>query len=183
MTAKQQPAGLRSRLANALSFARLAGLMSAGKPKASRRNEPAKTPKHQAAAPGKAPSSARPPEDRPQQRESEAEAQGRLRERTRIAAILGSPAGQRNFELAKSLAFDTRMTRKEAIALLEATPAPAPRGSFAHPERAAKNPTIGASLLPASKEQATVGGWDRAFAQADSSTRRPAGGPGHGRHA
>lgn len=166
MTAKQQPAGLRSRLANALSFARLAGLMSPGNSKASRRNEPAKTQKRQAAAaPSKAPSSARPPEDKPQQRETEAEAQGRLRERARIAAILGSPAGQRNFELAKSLAFDTRMTRKEAIALLDATPAPAPRGSFAHPERAAKNPTIGASLLPASKEQAIVGGWDRAFAQ------------------
>lgn len=45
-------------------------------------------------------------------------AQARRRENARCAAIFASPAAAKNPALAASLAFDTRMTRKEAIAVL-----------------------------------------------------------------
>lgn len=51
------------------------------------------------------------------------EAVSRLRERARCAAIVQAPAASRNPALARSLAFDTRMCRTDAIALLDAIPA------------------------------------------------------------
>ena len=69
-------------------------------------------------------------------------AQARRREQARCAAIFASPAAARNPVLAATLAFTTRMSRTEAVAVLESTPAPA---SALHPQRAARNPQVGAT--------------------------------------
>lgn len=175
---RQERAGyLRTKLASVLSFARLAMQIAPKKGKSAPQNEPAKVrqqPAAKATEPCRKPSSQSGPS---RAVESAAEAAARLRERERCAAILMSPAGQCNFELAKVLAFETRMARTEALAVLESTPAPAPRGSFAHTDRAARNPKIGASLHSVPKEQATAGRWDRALAQANRSTRQASEAP------
>lgn len=51
-------------------------------------------------------------------------AAARRRERARCAAIFGSKAAGKNPVLAANLAFSTSMTRTEALAVLEGTPAP-----------------------------------------------------------
>lgn len=64
------------------------------------------------------------PDDSPGElRGTSVEAGSRLRERARCSAIIQAPAASRNSALARSLTFDTRMGRTEAIALLEAMPA------------------------------------------------------------
>jgi hypothetical protein len=55
-----------------------------------------------------------------------AESKARDRERARCAAILGSAGGVRNPVVARTLAFSTSMSRREAIATLDALPEPAP---------------------------------------------------------
>lgn len=74
---------------------------------------------------------------------SGAMAAARDRERARCEAIVNCAAGLRNPALAKSIAFTSRMTRKEGIALLESTPAAATVDSR-NQARAARNPRIGA---------------------------------------
>jgi hypothetical protein len=54
-----------------------------------------------------------------------AESKARDRERARCAAILGSAGGVRNPVVARTLAFSTSMSRREAIATLDALPEPA----------------------------------------------------------
>lgn len=88
-------------------------------------------------------------------------ARGRLREQARCASIFASQAAARNPVLAANLAFKTRMSRAEALALLEATPGAAAPGNAA---RSARNPNVstGGSAQPTTA-QASASAWDRAF--------------------
>jgi hypothetical protein len=76
----------------------------------------------------------------------------RLRERARCEAIVLSDAGLANPALAANLAFKTRMSRLEALALLASVPAPARR----KPNQSADAPTL-------SQRNAVDASWDRAF--------------------
>lgn len=85
-------------------------------------------------------------------------AQARRREQARCAAIFASPAAARNPVLAATLAFTMRMSRAEAVAVLESTPAPA---SVLHPQRAARNPQVGATGgAPPAPAVALASRWD-----------------------
>lgn len=90
-------------------------------------------------------------------------AAARRRERARCAAIFGSKAAARNPVLAAKLAFNTSMSRTEALEVLEGSPAPA---SAAASDRAARNPQLGAggSMQPDSK-QAIQAGWAAAYSK------------------
>ena len=89
-------------------------------------------------------------------------AKARRRERARCAAIFASRAAARNPVLAANLAFKTRMTRREAIATLESTPAPA---SSTHDARGLRNPNIGpgGDSNTRNSSQATAAGWEKAM--------------------
>ncbi|WP_431276270.1 hypothetical protein ACQ858_08455 [Variovorax ureilyticus] len=88
-------------------------------------------------------------------------AAARRRERARCAAIFGSKAAAKNPVLAANLAFNTAMTRKEALAVLEGTPAPQ-----ASVQR--RNPNLDASGAPSqSSAQVTAARLDSAFARAN----------------
>lgn len=76
-------------------------------------------------------------------------ADARRRERARCEAIISSPAGLKNPALAKVIAFDSRMTRKEGLALLESTP-PAATVDRRNQARADRNPPIGAGMAESS---------------------------------
>jgi len=76
----------------------------------------------------------------------------RDRERARCEAIVTCAAAAGNPSLAKALAFGSRMTRKEAIAMLEATPAVAAADPV-NLARAARNPRIGAGGADAPSSQ------------------------------
>lgn len=94
-------------------------------------------------------------------------AAARRRERARCAAIFASPAAGRNPALAASLAFNTTMTRAEAITVLESTPGTGANAQAASQARADRNPRIGGGGARSSTtEQAVSTGWDRAFAKA-----------------
>jgi hypothetical protein len=96
-------------------------------------------------------------------------AQARRRERARCEAILGCEAAAWNFALAKGLAFDTRMPRQEAIALLEASPA-APEAGISWQrsrDRARRNPRVGSDGPAVSAHAAGAASWDAAFAKAN----------------
>jgi len=94
-----------------------------------------------------------------------AAASARRRERARCAAIFGSKAAGRNPVLAANLAFNTSMTRKEALAVLESTPASMATAEFAG-GRAARNPGIGSGAPSANRAQQTASRWDAAFKKA-----------------
>ena len=88
----------------------------------------------------------------------------RSRERARCAAIFSSPAAARNPVLAANLAFSTSLSRKESLALLEATPAPAAPGN---PGRASRNPNVGAGApTGATSHQAVSARWDALMTKA-----------------
>ncbi len=94
-------------------------------------------------------------------RGNSAAAGARRRERARCAAIFGSRQAGRNPQLAASLAFNTSLTRKEAIAVLESTPAASP---IANTARADRNPRVGSGgSLEANSSQAISARWDGHF--------------------
>ncbi|MBN3852002.1 hypothetical protein G3N59_01290 [Paraburkholderia sp. Ac-20340] len=100
-------------------------------------------------------------DDEEEMRGKSAAARGRRRERARCAAIFGSKAAGRNPVLAANLAFNTNMTRKQALKVLNETPAP--QGSVG----ARRNPNLGAGgEQSASREHTIQAGWDRAFGKA-----------------
>lgn len=89
-------------------------------------------------------SAARKPADEDEEMHgSGAMAAARDRERARCEAIVNCAAGLRNPALAKSIAFTSRMTRQEGIALLESTP-PTATVDSRNQARADRNPRIGA---------------------------------------
>jgi hypothetical protein len=108
-------------------------------------------------------------DDDEEMRGKSAVARARLREQARCAAIFASKAAARNPMLAANLAFKTRMTRAEAIAALEGTPAPA---SAAHTNRAARNPNLGVDGgAKPSPQQALAARWDANLKAANPSRR------------
>lgn len=97
-------------------------------------------------------------------------ARARLREQARCAAIMGCRAAGRNVPLAAQLALSTRMTRDEAIAVLENTPAASADTSSS---RAARNPRLGSGGEVAMDSKAALSaGWDRAFEKAGAVRRK-----------
>jgi hypothetical protein len=104
-----------------------------------------------------------------------AAANARRRERARCAAILGHSAAAANVDLACSLAFETTMTRKEAVAVLKSQVGRAApdTGSSRSEERAARNPDIGSGAsAPAGGQKALDAGWDRAIAKVVPANRK-----------
>jgi len=109
-------------------------------------------------------------DDDEEMRGKSASARARKRERARCAAIFASPAAARNPVLAANLAFKTSMKRSEAIAMLQATPAPA---SASHINRATRNPNLGADGgTKPSQQQAMAARWDANLKAASASRRR-----------
>jgi hypothetical protein len=91
-----------------------------------------------------------------------ASASARRRERARCAAIFGSRHAAHNPVLAANLAFNTSMTRQQAMDVLRDTPA----GGTANGNRSASNPKLGAGGEEApSRTVAIAGRWDRAMSQ------------------
>jgi len=89
-------------------------------------------------------------------------ARARRREQARCAAIMGHKAAGRNVVLAANLAFNSRMSRKEAIAILQSTPAASAPGQG----RQARNPNLGAGgEMHRNPAAAAEAGWGRAFAK------------------
>jgi hypothetical protein len=99
-------------------------------------------------------------------RGNSAAARARRREQARCAAIFASKAAARNPVLAANLAFTTRMSRQEALSVLEGTPA-----SAGNSERAARNPSIGTSAAKQSPQQALAARWDQNLKAANPSRR------------
>lgn len=107
-------------------------------------------------------------DDEEEMRGSSASAKARRRERMRCATIMGSAAAGKNPVLAANLAFNTSMTRKEALAVLEGTPAPAAAAPVAR-----RNPQLGAGgERGVSSEQAIQASWDVAMEKGRPSRRR-----------
>ncbi|MBW9102945.1 hypothetical protein [Paraburkholderia phenoliruptrix] len=101
-------------------------------------------------------------DDEEEMRGSSASAQARRRERMRCATIMGSAAAGKNPVLAANLAFNTSMTRKEALAVLGGTPAPAAAAPVAR-----RNPQLGAGgERGISSEQAIASSWETAMQRA-----------------
>jgi AAA ATPase containing von Willebrand factor type A (vWA) domain len=89
-------------------------------------------------------------------------AKARRREQARCAAIFACKAAARNPEMAANLAFNTRMPRQEAIAVLRSAPAAVQPGQG----RQARNPSLGAGgEMHRNPAAAASAGWDRSFAK------------------
>lgn len=106
-------------------------------------------------------------DDEEEMRGKSAAARARRRERARCAAIFACKGAGRDPELAAELAFETTMTRKEAIAVLSKT-----RGG-ATGQRIRGNPQLGTGAPPSmTSEQAVAASWDAAFQKAGARPRR-----------
>ncbi|CAG9256235.1 hypothetical protein [Paraburkholderia caribensis] len=107
-------------------------------------------------------------DDEEEMRGNSAAAKARRRERMRCASIMGSQAAGKNPVLAANLAFTTSMTRKEALAVLKGTPAPAAAAPVSR-----RNPNLGAGgERGVSSEQAIAASWDVAMQKARPSRLR-----------
>lgn len=105
-------------------------------------------------------------DDDEEMRGKSAVAQARRRERARCAEIMGSQHAGRNPVLAANLAFNSAMSRKEALAILKDTPTSA---SATAPTR--RNPSLGGGgEAVVTSGQAIASSWDHAMQKA-----RPAG--------
>lgn len=90
-------------------------------------------------------------------RGNSAAASARRRERERCAAIFGSKHAEGRAPLAAHFAFNTTLSRSEAIAALAATPATAQPGArAAHPGRSANNPSVSGQGAPAPSGQKSI---------------------------
>jgi len=101
-----------------------------------------------------------------------AAASARRRERERVTAILSSSHAANNPVLAVSLACDTTMTRKEAIAVLKGQKG---IGSAApdRSSRESRNSNLGASAGGADQQKPKAGSsWDRSLAKLGITPRR-----------
>lgn len=113
-------------------------------------------------------------DDEDEMKGKSAVASARRREQARISHIITHQAAARNPVLALSLACDTRMTRKEAVAVLRSTPAAADQGASRHarPDRQGRNAQLG-NDAPALKGKAAVdASWGTAFAKAGVATKK-----------
>ena len=82
-------------------------------------------------------------DDDEEMRGNSAAADARRRERARCAAIFACKAAATNTQLAAHLAFNTTMTRSEAVGALGAAPVPEPnRARGSHPDRKDANPHL-----------------------------------------
>ncbi|MBR8234609.1 hypothetical protein K6W26_23115 [Burkholderia sp. AU42008] len=107
-------------------------------------------------------------DDEEEMRGNSASAKARRRERMRCATIMGSAAAGKNPVLAANLAFNTSMTRKEALAVLQGTPAPAAAAPTAR-----RNPQLGAGgERGVSSHQAIEASWEVAMEKARPSRQR-----------
>lgn len=105
-------------------------------------------------------------DDEEEMRGNSASARARRRERARCAAIFASKGAGRNPVLAAKLAFTTRMTRSEAISVLEGAPAPeGSRGQRQNPRLAIDGDRN------MSGDQSIQASWDRAFEKAGAKRR------------
>jgi hypothetical protein len=86
-------------------------------------------------------------------------AAARQRERARCAAIFSCPQAAQNVAFAAHLAFETNLTRKQAVDLMSKAPI-APAASSG---REARNPNLGAGAAQPSGPQAVAASWDAAF--------------------
>lgn len=95
-----------------------------------------------------------------------AAARARRRERARCKAIFSHKAAAQNVALAASLAFDTTMTRQEAIAVLKSQEGRG-GGRDAHDDRRRRNPDLGPGDDGggASNAKAAEAGWAKALAK------------------
>jgi hypothetical protein len=94
-------------------------------------------------------------------------ASARRREQARISHILGHKAAANNPLLAVSLACTTRMTRKEAVAVLQQQPARADQDDggnrHARRDRQDRNARLGGDAPAPSGKQAIAASWGAAF--------------------
>lgn len=95
-------------------------------------------------------------------------AQARKREQARITHIVTHKAAASNPVLALSLACETRMTRKEAVAVLRSQPAGggAAANRHARPDRQGRNANLGTDSEPLTGKAAVDASWGSAFAKA-----------------
>ncbi|ACC71063.1 hypothetical protein PPMP20_04430 [Paraburkholderia phymatum] len=104
-------------------------------------------------------------DDDDEMRGKSAVARARRREQARCAAIMGSKYAARNVEMAANLAFKTRMTRQEALAVLRSAPSGA--ATPQSQRRADRNPQLGAGgEMQRNPQREASAGWDRAFTKA-----------------
>lgn len=92
----------------------------------------------------------------------------RIRERNRIEAIVTSPAGQARPAMARTLAFNSRVPRAAAIALMQEAPGEPDRAALSA-SRASRNPRLSTALPDESSTSAPAiaARWARAFARAN----------------
>ncbi|MDR6850384.1 hypothetical protein [Sphingomonas sp. BE137] len=88
-------------------------------------------------------------------------ASARRRERARCAAIFANKAAVNNIPLAASLAFETTMTRQEAIAVLKGQEGRAPAPSRS--SREARNPDLSTNDGPDPSKPKAGAAWGRSF--------------------
>ena len=91
-------------------------------------------------------------------------AKARLREQARCASIFGSKAAGTNPSLAANLAFNTRLSRTEALTVLNGTAAPSAPAKEA---RSVKNPHLSTGGGNSYSGQVSANRWDAAFSKAN----------------